>query len=52
MQTVYALIKPFKYPHPMSFCLPEELIDNIVMCPVPFLMGINKDYEKYKAEFN
>jgi len=35
-------LKPFKYPHPMIFNLPEKLL-TMLDSPVPTLIGINQD---------
>jgi len=38
--TLMALIKPFKYPHPQLFNLPENLF-TLLDSPVPLLIGVN-----------
>ena len=38
----HALLKPFKYPHPLIFNLPENIM-HILDSPFPILVGINQD---------
>jgi hypothetical protein len=38
----HSLLKPFKWPHPLIFNVPQNLL-NILDSPFPVLVGINQD---------
>lgn len=44
LMTFVCLLKPFKWPHPMIFNIPESLLE-FLDSPVPILIGINKGKE-------
>ena len=45
--TFYGLLKPFKWPHPIIFPLPESLF-TLLDSPVPIIFGLNQNLEFVK----